>query len=103
MGPPTTAQRIEQLEKKVASIKETMAEMVANAVETAIHSMKQSLTELLKEGQATAVRKQGEDLKSLAPRLEGRINQTREVQEQMITSIQNEQLKFHSELRSTVT
>lgn len=55
------------------------------------------------EGQATAARKQGEEIKALAVRLEGRINRSRENQEQMINMLQSEQIKFQSELRSTVT
>lgn len=77
-----------------------MAELVSKAVETAVNSMKQALTELLKEGQASAMGKQGEDLSVC---LEGRVNRSRETQEQMINLLRNEQLKFQSEIRSTVT
>ncbi|KAK1357635.1 hypothetical protein POM88_050891 [Heracleum sosnowskyi] len=103
MGPPTVAQGIDQLDEKATAIEETMVDMVAKAVETAVNSLKQSLTEFLMEGQAAAARKIGEDLDEMAARLECRINRSREQQEQMINLMQSEQHKFCSEIRSSVT
>lgn len=66
MGPPTVAQRIDQLEEKAIGIEESMADMVTKAVEAAVNAMKHSLKDLLLEGQATAARKQGEEFDTLA-------------------------------------
>lgn len=71
-----------------------MAEMVSKAVETAMTAMRHSLTELLREGQAATVRKQSEELDALAVRLEGRINRSREHNEQMINMLRTKQMKF---------
>lgn len=103
MGTPTVTQRIDQLEEKAIDIEATMAEMVTKAVETAVNSMKQSLAELLVEGQATAPRKQEEEWEALAARLGGRVNRFREQQAQMVNTIRTDQLKWCSEMRSTMT
>lgn len=103
MGPPTAAQRLDQLEEKASSIEGNMAEMVTKAVEAAITAMKQSLTGLLMEGQATATRQQREELNALSSRLEGRIARSREHQEQMMSLLHAEQLKFQNEMQSTIT
>lgn len=103
MGPPTIAHRVDQLEEKGEELEESMADLVGKAVEITVSFMKQALTELLIEGQATTARKQGDELDALAIGLEGRINRIRESQEQMINMIRNDQLNFHSELKSTVT
>ena len=57
MGPPTAAQRIDQLEEKATEMEEHMVEMVAKAVDAAMAAMRHSLTELLLEGQAATSRK----------------------------------------------
>lgn len=103
MGPPTVAQRIDQLEEKATGIEEAMADMVSRAVDTAMSAMKQSLTELLVEGQQVAAKKQSADLDALANRLEGRLSRAREHQEQMINVIRADQLRFQADLKSTIT
>lgn len=55
------------------------------------------------EGQAAAARKHREEVEEMAARLEGRINRTREHQEQVLSMMRTEQLKFCAEIRSTVT
>lgn len=45
MGPPTVNQCVEQLEEKATEIKESMAEMVAKAMEIVMKAMKYSLTD----------------------------------------------------------
>lgn len=49
MGPPTVAQRIDQLEEKATYTEASMADMVSQMVDAAINEMKHSLSELLLE------------------------------------------------------
>lgn len=96
MGPLTVAQRVEHLE-------DVIAEMVLKAVERAVDAMHHSLSEMIIEGQTKATKQLGADLDALAGRLEGRVQRTREFHESMINSMKDEQLKFQSEIRSTLT
>ena len=57
MGPPTVTQRIDQLEEKATELEESMAELVAKAVESAMGAVRASLTELLVQGQNATARK----------------------------------------------
>lgn len=103
MGPPTTAQRLDFLEQKVTDLEETMKEMVAKSVETAIEAMRHSLTEVLMEGQNLTTKKLGVEIEAMTERLEGRISRSREYHETLINTMRTEQLKFQAEMRSTVT
>lgn len=69
-----------------------------------MESMKQTLTEILLNGQAVATLKQGEEFNAMAMHLEGRTNRAREHQEiiRLINLICTDQLKFQSEIRSTL-
>lgn len=103
MGPPTVAQRVEQLEEKLSDLEGTVTEMVSKAVERAMEAMHHSLSEMLLEGQAKATKQLGTDLESLAGRLEGRVQRSREYHESLINSLKNDQLSFQAEMRSSVT
>lgn len=103
MGPPTVTQRIDQLEEKAAGIEEKMMEMVANAVGRAMEAMRHTLDELVIEGQNTTTKKLGADLDAMAVRLEGRISRSREYQEALINTMRNNQVKFQTEIKSTLT
>ncbi|XP_017233746.1 uncharacterized protein LOC108207825 [Daucus carota subsp. sativus] len=102
MGPPTVTQRLEQLEEKANEVETTMAEMAATVVDRAIEAMRLSLTELIREHQTLAATKLGADFETLASRLEGRLNRSREHQETLINTIRTDQLKFQDEVKSTL-
>lgn len=103
MGPPTVTQRVEQLEEKITDLESSVSEMVSKAVERAVEAMHHSLSEMLLEGQAKITKQVGADLDSLAGRLEGRVQRTREFHETLINSMKNDQIRFQSEMRSTMT
>ncbi|XP_063944151.1 uncharacterized protein LOC135150826 isoform X1 [Daucus carota subsp. sativus] len=102
MGPPTVTQRLDQLEEKATEVEETMAEMAAKVVDRAIEAMRLSLTELIREHQTLAATKLNADFETLAGRLEGRINRSREHQEALINAIRTEQLTFQGDIKSTL-
>lgn len=62
-----------------------MREMVVKEVSTAVENLRHSLTEVLMEGQSLATKKLGADLGL------------------MVNSLRNEQLKFQTEVKSTIT
>lgn len=103
MGPPTVTQRVEQIEDKIADLDGKIAEMVSKAVERAVEVMHHSLSEMLLEGQVKVTKQLGTDLEAMAGRLEGRVQRTREFHESLINSMKNDQLKFQSEIRSSLT
>lgn len=103
MGPPTVAQRIEQLEEKAANIEDSTTEMVAKAVERAMEAMRNFLTELVMENQSIASKNMSAEFEAMTGKLEGRINRSREYHELLINTMRNEQLKFQSEMKSTFT
>lgn len=50
-----------------------------------------------------AMKKMEVEFEALAGRLEGRVNRTREYHETLLNMMRNDQLKFQSEIRSTLT
>lgn len=72
-------------------------------VEKAMEAMRHSLTEVLLEGQTLATQKMGTEFETLATRLDGRVNRSREFHETLINTIRNDQLKFQTEIRSSLT
>ena len=103
MGPPTVTQRIDSIEEKLTDLEESMKGLVMQAVEKAMDAMRHSLTAVLMEGQGVAATKLGADFESLAERLEGRVNRSCEYHESLINTMRNEQLKFHNEIKSSIT
>lgn len=103
MGPPTVAQRIEQLEEKTSNIEELITEMVTKAFERGLEAMRHSVTELVMENQALTSKNMGAEIEALSERLEGRINRSREYQEALINTIRTDQLKFQTEIKSVIT
>lgn len=103
MGPPTVAQRVELMEEKLQGMEESMKEMVTKAVDKAMETMRHTLTEVLLEGQTVAAKKMVAEFEALSGRLEGRVNRGREYHETLINAIRSEQLKFQTEMKSTIT
>ena len=103
MGPPTVAQRVDLIEEKLHDMETSLKEMVMTTVEKAIEAMRHSLTEVLLEGQTLATQKMGTEFETLATRLDGRVNRSREFHETLINTIRNDQLKFQTEIRSSLT
>ncbi|KAL8127283.1 hypothetical protein AgCh_014262 [Apium graveolens] len=103
MGPPTVAQRVESIEERLHDMEETMKEMVAKTVDMAMEAIRQSLTEVLKEGQTMATKKMAAEFEALSGWLEGRVNRGREYHETLINTMRNEQVKFQTEVKSTIT
>lgn len=102
MGLPTTGQRLDLLEEKLATVEDSLKLMVEKAVGTAMDALRHSLTEVVLEGQSIATKQMGVELEALAGRLEGRINRSREYQESLISTLRNEQLKFQADVKSTL-
>lgn len=103
MGPPTVTQRVEQLEEKLTDLDGMISEMVTKAVERAVEAMHHSLSEMLLEGQAKITKQVGVDLEAVTGRLEARVQRTREFHESLLNSMKNDQLKFKSEMRTSLT
>lgn len=103
MGPPTAAQRLDVVEGKFTGLEETMKNMVEKTVEKAMEAMRHSLTEVLMEGQSMATKQFGAEFEAMTGRLEGRINRSREYHESLINTMRSEQIKFQTEVRSTIT
>lgn len=103
MGPPTTVQRVDLIEERMATIETELKEIVSQTVDKAVEAMRCSLTEVMMEGQARATQTLGAELEAMTGRLEGRINRSREYHESLINSMRNEQVKFQTEVRSTLT
>lgn len=103
MGPPTVTQRVEQIEEKLTGLEGAVSEMVTKAVERAMEAMHRSLSEMILEGKTKLTKQLGVDLDAMTGRLEGRVQRTREFHEAMINSMKDEQVKFQSEIRSTMT
>lgn len=80
MGPPTVTQRVERLKEKYTDLDGEISEMMTKAVERAVEAMP-IRSEVLLEGQMKAAKQLGEDLDSLAGRLEGHVQHTREFHE----------------------
>lgn len=90
------------MEEKFVNLEEAMKDLVAKMVDKAVEAMRQSLTEVLMEGQTMVTKKFGTEFDSMAARLEGRINRSREYHESLINTMRNEQLQFQSEMGSVL-
>lgn len=99
---PSSSQRLEAMEEKLAGLEDSMRGMVGNAVEAAITAMSQSLTAQLEGKQAALSQQQQEALDAATARLEGRINRSREQQEGQMNIMRESQRKFQEELQATV-
>lgn len=100
----TAAQLLDVLEGKFADLKaSSMTYMVGKAVEKAMYTMCQSLKQVLMTGHNMATKKFGTELEAMTGRLEGRINRSRKYHESLINTMRNEQLKFQTKVKSTLT
>lgn len=94
---------MELIEEKLADLEESVKETVTKTAEKAVEAMRHSLTEVVMEGQGMATKKLGAEFEAMAGRLKGRINRNREYHESLINTMRNEQIKFQSEFKSTIT
>lgn len=99
----TAAQLLDVLEGKFADLKASMTDMVGKAVEKAMYTMCQVLKQVLMTGQNMATNKFGTELEAMTGCLEGRINRSRKYHESFINTMPNEQLKFQTKVKSTLT
>lgn len=100
MGPPTKAQRSEQLEERLTDLDGSIVELVSKAVERGMEAMRSSLSTMLVENQTAVSQKFGAEFETLTTTLEGRLHRSREYHESLINVIRTEQLKFQSEIKS---
>ncbi|XP_063950102.1 uncharacterized protein LOC135152878, partial [Daucus carota subsp. sativus] len=103
MGPPTAAQRVENLEEQLQSLQSTLRETVAAEVSAAIKAgmaaMEQSLTGRFVKSFEETFQRQEAQIDETTARLEGRINRTREHHEALIGMLKDDQVKFQAEMR----
>ncbi|KAL8088363.1 hypothetical protein AgCh_038219 [Apium graveolens] len=102
MGPSTTTQRLDLTEEKLSDLEETTKTMIEKGMATAMEALRHTLIEVLMEEQGVATKKLGTEFEAMTARFEGRINQSREYHETLINMIRSEQLKFQTEVKSTL-
>lgn len=94
MGQPTTVQngqRLDKIEQELASLKNSMAEEIGAVVSKSSAEMQQNITNQI-----------AASLEQISQRLEGRIQRSRETQKALFAKICDEQVRFQTEIRSTI-
>lgn len=99
----SNAQRVDLLEEKLTGVESSLSDLVTKTVDKAVEAMRHSLMEVVIEGQNMAMKTMGAELEALTGRLEGRVNRSHEYHETLINAMRNEQLKFQSEIKTTLT
>lgn len=92
----------EQLEVSHSSIREIVTVEVAAAVKGAMSAMQQSLVNRFVGSFEKIAQQHDEKLQAAVARLEGRITRSRDTQESLISAMRDDQLKFQSDIRSTI-
>lgn len=108
MAPPSTENdRLssveEQLEASHMTMRETIAVEVGAAVKGAVAVMQQTLVNRFVATFEDIAKQQDDKIAAAITRLEGRINRSRDTHESLISTMRDDQLKFQSDVRSTLT
>lgn len=92
-----------QLEASQRSMRESIAVEVGAAVKGAVAVMQQTLINRFSTTFEEISKQQGEKLALATSRLESRLNRSRDIQETLISTMRDEQLKFLADIKSTLS
>lgn len=95
----TENDRLNKLEEKL----ETSHQEIRDAMKQEVAAMQQTLVNRLNTMFDEIAKQQDEKLAAVVYKLEGRITRSRDTQESLILSMRDEQLKFQSDMRSTLS
>lgn len=84
-------------------MRETIAIEVGAAVKGAVAAMQQTLINRFVTTIEEIAKQQHDKIASSISRLEGRINRARHTQESLISTMRDDQVKFQSDVRSTLS
>ncbi|KAL8103703.1 hypothetical protein AgCh_028050 [Apium graveolens] len=107
MAPPTEKERLEKLEAQLeamkGSIRETVTVEVSAAIKGAVAAMQQVLVDRLVASCDEISHQQDAKLDSAITRIEARLTKSRDTQEALITAMRDDQVRFQTDVRSTLT
>lgn len=102
MAPPTSTQRLDNLEGQMGNLQNSIAEQITSSVSLATEAVKLSIAEQITEKMEEAMRKSKEEPEIGSYQLGGQIDRTRESIEGAMTVFRREQEKFQEEMRETL-